>query len=256
MLWCSSRLDRAPCANVSHLGRLTWELIRTRSAPLNIDALHLPVAQLAVCGSATMQRPSTRPSVRPAVVLCIGLAVGLAIGLSGLPQQLGAGSGAAASSRRLALASDGQHNLRPNFRPAACSGQVAAGPALNGSRWVAPQRSQPLPRFNPEGCCRCGGHRALRSILALPRDASSLWPSKQSFPLDCLCAKRTRTAHVHTPPATALPCCRCRDRYALLDALRRQGFAGWAAELGVAAGGYSREILRRTEFAQVFSVDM
>jgi hypothetical protein len=42
----------------------------------------------------------------------------------------------------------------------------------------------------------------------------------------------------------------------LLDSLQQQGFKGWAAELGVARGGFSRQMLQRTDFSRVFSVDM
>lgn len=54
------------------------------------------------------------------------------------------------------------------FRPAACDGSIPAGPALNGSRWVAPQRSGwEISRFNPRGCCRCDSSKRARNDLLI-----------------------------------------------------------------------------------------
>lgn len=195
---------------------------------------------------------------------CSGLAVGLFLltVYANLPQL-----GTPRAPRRSVLsAADGQ----ATFRVGACTGRIRAGPALNLSSWVAPQRVEPLPRFEPKGCCRCGclatfqGHCVLgsRSLLAALLWAGGRWQWQT-------CTTKGSTVHsrvlLHAPAfhfissnskifntAAAAP----RDRYALLDALRQQGFTGWAAELGVASGGYSQQILERTQLSQVFSVDM
>jgi hypothetical protein len=47
----------------------------------------------------------------------------------------------------------------------------------------------------------------------------------------------------------------CGTRYELLDALKTQGFRGWAIELGVATGDFSNSILDQTDFDKLISVD-
>lgn len=51
------------------------------------------------------------------------------------------------------------------------------------------------------------------------------------------------------------PKTRYRNRISLIKDISRQGLRGYAAELGVAKGSFSRAILKNSNFKRVFSID-